>query len=294
MYDVEETLLYVGKANSLRQRLTQYIKPRDIKTQRLVSQIHAIKLWLAASPDEALLLEHDLIKKHRPKYNILLRVDDKSYPYLRCDESHPYPCILRHRGSRRLPGRYFGPYVNQYALQQSILLLQRLFKIRTCTDRVFANRIRPCMLYQIKRCSAPCVGHIDQKDYQKDVQMAIDCLLGKTQEVLSFCQAKMTEAAKALAYEKAAYYRDLIQGLHQLYGDSICSDESKHCDVIAASLQGTSWLVCVLWVRDGQIVHTHYQSLQHRLDYDKASVLEQYICQAYLSDHARNPGRQFY
>ena len=172
MYDIKDELLYVGKAKSLKQRVSSYFRARGLndKTLALVARIHRIEVIVTASETEALLLEQTLIKQHKPQYNILLK-DDKSYPYIYIS-NHKFPLLAYRRGQRSKTGKYFGPYPNAYAVKESLSYLQRIFKLRNCEDSYFSNRSRPCLQHQIKRCSAPCVDLISREDYQSDITSA--------------------------------------------------------------------------------------------------------------------------
>ena len=208
-------VLYVGKARNLKARVTAYFRASGLtaKTMALVGKVRDIQVTVTSSETEALLLEQSLIKAERPPYNVVLR-DDKSYPYIHLT-AHPYPRLAFHRGARK-EGRYFGPFPSAAAVRDSLNILQKLFGIRPCEDGFFKNRSRPCLQYQIDRCSAPCVGLIDRERYADDVRLAVMFLEGKSRDVLAEFKAKMEAAAEALEFERAATYRDQIDHLRRV------------------------------------------------------------------------------
>ena len=202
MLDASGTISYVGKAKDLKKRLASYFRNTGLapKTCVLVSHIADIQLTATHTETEALLLENHLIKKHHPRYNVLMR-DDKSYPEIFLGTAHDYPRLGYHRGPHRKPGRYFGPYPNGYAVKETLNLLQKIFRLRDCAEHEFQNRSRPCMQYQIKRCTAPCVGFIAQEDYAQDVRDAQAFLEGRSQQVIHTLVARMEHAAASLDCE---------------------------------------------------------------------------------------------
>ncbi len=240
MLDAAGETLYVGKARELRKRVSSYFTRRDHhpRTAMMISQIARVETTVTRSEGEALLLENNLIKAHQPRYNVLFR-DDKSYPYV-CLTHETFPQLRFHRGRLDKPHRYFGPFPSAGAVREGMALLQKVFQIRTCENSVFANRSRPCMLYQIQRCTGPCVGLISAEDYQEDVDNATLFLQGKTSEVLAGLQRQMEEAAAALAFERAARVRDKVARLTQLQSRQFVeSATAGDIDVVAAvSAQG--------------------------------------------------------
>src|SRR5919106_5351716 len=212
------TVIYVGKARNLRKRLASYFqssKQHSPKIRSMLSQVAAIEVTVTHTENEALILENNLIKQLKPRYNIVLR-DDKSYPYIYLSSDQKFPRLSFHRGARTGKGRYFGPYPSAGAVRDSLNLLQKLFLIRSCEDSFFQNRTRPCLLYQIKRCTAPCVGFIDAPSYQDDVRHAVMFLEGRNAEVIEHLVKRMEAAAAALEFERAARYRDQINHLKQI------------------------------------------------------------------------------
>ncbi|MCD8524465.1 MAG: GIY-YIG nuclease family protein, partial [Gammaproteobacteria bacterium] len=210
MYGSDQQLLYVGKAKNLKKRLSSYFNKckKSVKTQSMVEQIVDVHVTVTPSEAEALLLECRLIKDHHPKYNILMR-DDKSYPYIILTK-HPYPRLDIYRGMRHQQSEFFGPYPSVSAVKQVLNLLQKLFQLRACRDSFFNGRTRPCLQYQIQRCTAPCVKNIDQKEYEKNVEQTRLLLQGKSEIVLNNLMANMDLASQAHEYEQAALYRDMI------------------------------------------------------------------------------------
>ena len=254
MLGADGEVLYVGKARNLKNRLTSYFvgKAQTAKTMAMVSQIENIEVTVTGSETEALLLEYNLIKRHRPRFNVTLR-DDKSFPYLYISTHHEYPRISFYRGSRKLPGRFFGPYPNARATRETLLLLQKLFLLRPCSDSFFANRSRPCLQYQIKRCSAPCVRLISPEDYRQDVNDAIKVLEGRGAELIDELAARMDEASQKLEFERAARLRDQINGIKAIHStQSVTRNASEDIDAVALVSHGSDHCVSIVFVRGGR------------------------------------------
>src|ERR1700739_2206613 len=258
MFDAGGELLYVGKAKSLRDRVSTYFNPGNVvpKIQALVQQIARIEVTVTNSEAEALLLEYNLIKAHKPRFNIVLR-DDKSFPYVHLEVGHDFPRLAFYRGSRSAPGRYFGPFPNAGAVRDSLNQLQKLFHIRNCRDSFFANRSRPCLQHQIGRCSAPCVGLITREAYAQDIAAAVKVLEGRSDEVNAELQARMEEAGARLEFERAAEVRDQLGALKRIQAQQIVMAEgARDADVFAIAGDAGEYAVSVMLVRGGRNLGT--------------------------------------
>jgi excinuclease ABC subunit C len=258
MYGAEQELLYVGKARSLKDRVGTYFAPRNVnpKVQALTAQITAIEVTVTNSETEALLLEYNLIKEHRPRFNIVLR-DDKSFPYIHLEASHGFPRLAFYRGPRTAPGRYFGPFPNAGAVRATLNQLQKLFRIRNCSDSFFANRSRPCLQYQIGRCSAPCVGLITREVYAQDIEAALKVLEGHGEEVIAELQARMEEAGVQLDFERAAVVRDQLAALQRVQAQQVVTaDAERDADVLVIAGEAGEYCVSVMLVRGGRNLGT--------------------------------------
>jgi excinuclease ABC subunit C len=283
MYDAKEELLYVGKAKNLKQRVSSYFRARGLndKTLALVARIERIEVIVTASETEALLLEQTLIKQHKPQYNILLK-DDKSYPYIYLS-NHKFPLLAYRRGQKAKSGKYFGPYPNAYAVKESIGYLQRIFKLRNCEDSYFSNRSRPCLQYQIKRCSAPCVDHISQEDYQSDITSASLFLQGKSSALSEDLERQMEKASSQLLFERAGEIRDQLLHLRTLQEKQYVSLEKGSIDSWAVfSSKGT---VCVqrMSFRDGTLINSKSYLPDNKLGLEALEILNETLAQYYLS-----------
>lgn len=259
MYDAAGILIYVGKAARLRDRVSSYFSSRPLapKVAAMVRRVAGIEVTVVGSETEALLLECNLIKAHRPRYNVILR-DDKSYPCIICPADHPYPRLVYWRGPRRPAGRVFGPFPNATAAREVLQHLQKVFRIRNCRDSFFANRSRPCLQHQIGRCSAPCVGLIDQQDYAADLQGAVRVLEGRSADVELQLQQRMEAAAVNRDYERAAQLRDQLAGLKEIQTRQIASaPRPRDLDAVALVGEPGHYAIAVMTVRDGQVLDTH-------------------------------------
>lgn len=286
MLDGDGAVLYVGKARNLKKRLASYFRASGLapKTAALVGRIRQIQVTVTRTEIEALILEQNLIKQSRPPYNILLR-DDKSYPYIFLSE-HPYPRLALHRGTKRAKGRYFGPYPSAAAVRESLNFLQKVFRVRQCDDSFFRNRSRPCLQYQIGRCTAPCVALVEEQDYAGDVRHTEMFLEGKSSDLVQELADQMDAASAALDFERAAALRDQIQYLQQVQSKQYIEGERGELDIIACR-QG-SGIACVqlLYVRDGRVLGSRAFYPKLHLDEDDAQVLEAFIVQHYLGSEA--------
>jgi excinuclease ABC subunit C len=254
MLDGEGQILYVGKARSLKARVSSYFQPSNVqpKVQALIAKTVNMEVTITNSETEALLLEYNLIKKHRPRFNVVLR-DDKSFPYLHLETNHEFPRLNFYRGSRKEPGKYFGPYPSAGAVRDTLQQLQKLFRIRNCDDAYFANRSRPCLQYQIQRCTAPCVGLVSKEHYARDVGAAIKVLEGRNDEVSEDLGRRMEAAAERLEFEEAAQIRDQLAKLKVIQAQQIVTAGADHdADVIAIAAAGGEYCVALMFVRAGR------------------------------------------
>ncbi|MEM1402380.1 MAG: excinuclease ABC subunit UvrC [Pseudomonadota bacterium] len=290
MYDGAGELLYVGKARNLKNRVGSYFRNTGLnaKTVALVMRIRDIQVTVTTTEADALLLEQNLIKAHKPPYNILLR-DDKSYPYIFLSSEDSFPRLALHRGRKRRKGRYFGPYPSAGAVRQSLHFLQKVFKVRQCEDSYFRNRSRPCLQFQIDRCTGPCVELVSQEDYAEQVEKTDLFLQGKSRELLVRLADDMEAAAAQMAYERAAELRDQIQHLQQVQNTQEIEGSQGDLDIVAAALEGGQCCVQVLFVRDARVLgsKTFYPAL--RLESSEADVLEAFLPQFYLRGEQRIP-----
>lgn len=284
MYGADATLLYVGKARNLRDRLGSYFVASNVvpKVQALVQRIARIEVTVTNSETEALLLEYNSIKQHKPPFNVVLR-DDKSFPYLYLPSTHEYPRLVYYRGSRNLPGRYFGPFPDPGAVRETLHHLQKIFRIRNCRDTFFANRTRPCLQHQIGRCSAPCVGLISQPDYARDVQAAVKVLEGRDSELNAELAREMEAAASALDFERAAQLRDQLAALKLVQAQQIVAAEGERdVDVFAITGEPGEYAITLMLVRGGRNLGvTSYFPKASLADSDEAlaSFLMQYYAE---------------
>ena len=284
MLDGNDQVLYVGKAKTLKSRVTSYTQINRLprRLQRMVAQTRSMTVVVTRSEAEALLLEAQLIKRFRPPYNVLLR-DDKSFPFIALNEAHAFPRLSKHRGARRPQSIYYGPFASAGAVNTTLNALQKLFLLRSCTDSFFANRSRPCLLYQIRRCSAPCVGRIDEAAYGELVMDAKSFLSGRSQQVQKKLGERMAEAAQAQDYELAAVFRDRLKALTAIQGAQAINAETDavDADVIAiATRQGTA-CVQIFFIRGGQNWGHRAVFPSHTAGVDEEEILTAFLGQFY-------------
>jgi len=284
MLDSGGEVLYVGKARALKNRVTNYTQVTRLprRLQRMVSQTRSMEIITTNSESEALLLEAQLIKRYRPPYNVLLR-DDKSFPFILLRDDHEFARISKHRGARVAKGNYYGPFASAGAVNATLNALQKVFLLRSCTDSFFANRSRPCLLHQIKRCSAPCTGRIDAESYAELVSDAKGFLSGRTQEAQKKLASAMQGAAETQDYERAAVIRDRLKALTFIQGSQAihASDDTSEADVIAMAVDGGAVCVQVFFIRGGQNWGHRSFFPSHTDGVDEAEVLQSFLAQLY-------------
>ncbi len=283
MLDSRGDVLYVGKARALKNRVTAYTQvPRLTKRlQRMVSQTRAMQIVTTNSEAEALLLEAQLIKRYRPPYNVLLR-DDKSFPFILLREDHDFPRVQLHRGARRYKGQYYGPFASAGSVRETLNALQKLFLLRSCTDSFFSNRSRPCLLYQIRRCSAPCVGRIDEAGYEELVQDAKDFLGGRSTKVQQKLGRQMSQAAEAMDFELAAVYRDRLRALTFIQGSqAIHAEKLGDADLFALACKGGTMCIQAFFIRGGQNWGHRSFFPAHTAEVPEEEVLASFLAQFY-------------
>ncbi|MBA59270.1 MAG: excinuclease ABC subunit C [Gammaproteobacteria bacterium] len=283
-FDSQDQLLYVGKAKNLKNRVSSYFRSSalDTKTMALVSKIDRIETTITASETEALLLEQTQIQAFKPPYNIIFR-DDKSYPYISISSKDTYPRISFHRGTKKKTARYFGPFPSASSVRDSLDILQKVFQLRQCEDSYFKNRTRPCLQYQIKRCSGPCCEMISAEEYADDVKRASLFLEGKNTSVIEECANNMERASEALDYEKAARYRDQLGHLYRIQEQQYVIGEKGDADVIAAVQKGTVSCAVVMYIRGGRILGNKTFFPKTKMESSDAEVLSAFLPQFYLN-----------
>ena len=283
MQDARGEVLYVGKARALRNRVTNYTQVTRLskRLQRMVSQTRSMTIVTTNSEAEALLLEAQLIKRFRPPYNVLLR-DDKSFPFILLREDHDFPRVQKHRGARRAKGQYYGPFASAGSVTRTLNALQKLFLLRSCTDSFFANRDRPCLLYQIKRCSAPCVDRIAKPDYAELVADAKGFLAGKSTQVQKKLGDQMSAAAAAMDFEQAAVLRDRLRALTFIQGSQAINAEGvTDADVFALACKASTTCIQAFFIRGGQNWGHRAFFPAHTADVPPDEVLAAFLAQFY-------------
>ena len=283
MINTKGDVLYVGKAKNLKKRVASYTRPdrQPNRTRRMIAETASMEFVTTHTEAEALLLEANLIKRYRPRYNILLR-DDKSFPSILLTGEHAFPPVLKHRGAESRKGDYYGPFASVWAVNEALATLQRAFLLRSCTDTVFANRTRPCLLHQIKRCSAPCVGRISEAEYGASVEHARAFLAGGSQKIQRHFSRLMQDASDAEEYEKAAGYRDRIRALTRIQAhQDINLKGVGDADVIGAHQAGGQTCIQVFFFRAGANFGNRAYFPSHAREKDATAVLEAFLGQFY-------------
>ncbi|MDG0969485.1 MAG: excinuclease ABC subunit UvrC [Porticoccaceae bacterium] len=283
MLDADDQVLYVGKAKNLKNRVSSYFRKTGLtaKTAALVKRIVQIDVTVTETETEALILEHNLIKQYRPPFNILMR-DDKSYPYIFLSDKDDWPRLAFHRGPKKAKGTYFGPFPSVHAVRESMGFLQKVFKVRQCEDIFFKNRSRPCLQYQIKRCSAPCVKFVTADDYAADVNLTRLYLDGKADKILQQLEREMDAASTDLNFEKAAEYRDQIATLRQVQAQQMIEKGSGTIDIVAGAVSNGQACVHMLYVRQGRILGSRSYYPKTPLAESVGDLLEEFVPQLYL------------
>jgi excinuclease ABC subunit C len=288
MLDAKHKVIYVGKARDLKKRVSSYFtRTHDSpKTAAMMQLVADVEVMVTNTEAEALLLEYNLIKQHRPRFNILLR-DDKSYPYIYVSTRHRFPRLQFHRGPRKGKGRYFGPYPSTSAVRQTLNDLQKLFLVRQCQDSYFSNRTRPCLQYQIKRCTAPCVDLITREQYAKDIDAAIEFLEGKNKSVINTFVKRMEQASADRHYEQAARYRDQVAKLKEVEARQLVArSANKDLDIIGFASNGAIHCVTVLFIRNGAVIGSRDHFPKSATEDDRARILNAFVAQYYLGRDA--------
>ena len=288
MLDAKHKVIYVGKARDLKKRVASYFnRTHDAaKTAVMMALVTRVEVTVSNTEAEALLLEYSLIKQHKPRFNILLR-DDKSYPYIYASTKHDFPRLRFHRGARRGKGRYFGPFPSTSAVRQTLNELEKLFLIRNCSDSFFQNRTRPCLQYQIKRCTAPCVNLIAKDQYAKDIDAAIQFLDGKNKSVVNTFVKRMEDASDAKDYEQAARFRDQISKLKEIEARQLVKRSGNlDLDILGFASNSAIHCVTVMFIRNGSVIGSrdHFPRLQGETD--KAKIINAFVAQYYLGRDA--------
>ena len=292
MCDANGKVLYVGKARNLKSRVTSYFRASGLasKTIALVHKTRDVLVTVLNSEVEALILEQTFIKSQRPPYNVILR-DDKSYPFI-LFSNRDYPRISLHRGAKRFKGKYFGPYPSAKATRDTIQILQKLFRLRTCDDTFFKNRIRPCLQYQIGRCSGPCVVDVDKEDYQADLRLAELFLSGKSDDVLNAFKQKMTDASSRLEFERAALLRDQISDLVRVQQSQYVETRTGSADVFGIATEGRYVCVQAMFIRDGRMLGHRTWYPRNELDHEDNELLAAFLGQFYFGGLIRDLPRE--
>ena len=283
MLNHKDDILYVGKAKNLPNRLKSYVAEKNhiIRTERMLSQTFKLEITTTANESEALLLEANLIKKYKPKFNILLK-DDKSFPFIFIGEKEKWPRVSKHRGKKDKEGFYFGPFASAGTANWTIKMLQKIFQLRVCDDGTFKNRKRPCILYQIKRCSGPCVGYIEKDDYKKSVDQAIQFVSGKSRDIQKNLSKEMEAASEQLDFEKASIFRDRIKSLNIIQSSQRINEANLvDADVVAAYKESGKTCIQVFFYRSKQNWGNQAFFPKHDPDENLSNILNSFVSQFY-------------
>lgn len=282
-FDKDGNTLYIGKARNLKKRIQSYFRKSGLtpKTALMVARIARVEVQQTVTESEAILLENNLIKTKRPRYNIALR-DDKSFPYIRLTEQDVFPRFSFYRGRRAQAAKYYGPYPNAAAVREMLGYLHKIFRLRQCSDAFFRNRSRPCLQYQIKRCSAPCVNRIEPQQYREDVRQAQAMLAGNARQVMDELAEKMEAASRSLDFETAARYRDRIVLLQRVREKQDHTANAKDTDVVAVAVDAEMVCFGVVSIRQGNNFGAHFEVQKNHLEQNKSQLLEAFLSQKYF------------
>lgn len=282
MLDARDRVIYVGKARNLRRRVASYFggRPHDAKTMAMVARVADIRVTVTATEADALMLEYNLIKRHKPRFNVVLR-DDKSYPYIRVRTDHEFPRVSFYRGSRNAAGRLFGPYPSAGSVRETLKQLQKLFQVRQCEDSYFAHRRRPCLQYQIRRCTAPCVGRVEAADYRRDIDHAMMFLEGRGTAVTERLARRMERAAERLDFERAAQYRDQIAALRSVEAQQLATRSRANLDVVGLVSDAGVNCVAVMSFRRGRLLGSRGYYPRAAADTPPQEIMRGFLLQYY-------------
>lgn len=282
MLDAAGRVIYVGKARDLRRRVSSYFRGRahDAKTIAMLRAVAGIEVTVTRTEAEALMLEYNLIKRHKPRFNVVLR-DDKSYPYIRISTDHEFPRLSFYRGTTRTKGRLFGPYPSAASVRETLNQLQKLFQVRQCEDSYFSNRSRPCLQHQIDRCTAPCVGLIGKEEYRRDIDHAMLFLKGDSDAVTERLVERMEDAARHLRYERAAQYRDQLAQLKHIQSSQLMARTKGDFDVVGLAAEGSVHCVAVMFFRGGRSLGSRNYFPRHTKNVAEGEIIRAFLLQYY-------------
>ena len=286
MKNTSDKIIYVGKAKNLKKRVSSYfnnIDAQPIKNQVMAKQICNINITVTQTENEALVLENRIIKKYKPKYNIIFR-DDKSYPYIFLSTNHDYPRFLYHRGSLKGEGKYFGPFPSAGAVKKTLNIIQKLFLIRSCEDSVFSNRSRPCLQHQIKRCSAPCVNYISKNDYENDIKNARLFIEGKKEKIIKELSEPMQSAADKLDFEKAAKLRDQIRSIREIQEKQFIGGENDNFDIVVCVKNNNCTLIHLSFIRSGLNLGSRKYYPHNTEEQTESALIEAFLGHFYVTN----------